>query len=129
MSSKIFPPGIPGISYTSYIYHFGVYFVFGFFLLIAITKGRLNQKYLFFIAILIGIGYGISDEITTTIVDSLSSSFLGHVTFFISLKISTKKFIILFLMLSVFSILFCCIARQEGLEPPTCGFGDRCSTN
>ena len=21
------------------------------------------------------------------------------------------------------------LARQEGLEPPTCGFGDRCSTN
>jgi len=21
------------------------------------------------------------------------------------------------------------VAGQEGLEPPTCGFGDRCSTN
>ncbi|MDD5193874.1 MAG: VanZ family protein [Candidatus Nanoarchaeia archaeon] len=63
MSSRTFPPGIPGISIGSYVYHFGIYFVFGFFLFISITKGKLDKKYLVFIAILAAIGYGISDEI------------------------------------------------------------------
>lgn len=63
MSSKTFPPGIPGVNYLSYVYHFGLFFVFAFFLFISITQGRVNEKYLFIIAILIAIGYGIGDEI------------------------------------------------------------------
>ncbi len=37
----------------------------------------------------------IIDVIITTVVDSLNSSLLGQVTFFISLPMSAKKFIIL----------------------------------
>ena len=61
----------------------------------------------------------------TTIVDSLSSALVGQVTFFISLTTSSKNPIIL----SFISFTSDNLARQEGLEPPTCGFGDRCSTN
>jgi hypothetical protein len=63
MSSKTFPPGIPGISYASYVYHLAVFFAFGFFLLISVVKGNYNKKYLILISILIAIAYGISDEL------------------------------------------------------------------
>lgn len=64
MSSKTFPLGpIKPASYLSYVYHFGVYFVFAFFLLISITRGNIKNKYLILIAMLVAIGYGISDEL------------------------------------------------------------------
>ena len=99
MSSKTFPPGIPGVSYLSYVYHFGVYFVFSFFLLISIIRGNIKNKYLIFISILIAIAYGISDEIhqffvpgrygcyEDALTDSIGILFAG----IIYLKINFKK--------------------------------------
>ena len=60
----------------------------------------------------------------TTRVDSLSWSRVGQETFFISATTSLKNFFI-FLNIGL-NINF---AREEGLEPPTDGFGDRNSTN
>lgn len=83
MSSKTFPLGpIKPVSYLSYVYHFGVFFVFAFFLLISITRGNIKNKYLILIAMLVAIGYGISDELhqffvpgrACTIIDALTNS-------------------------------------------------------
>ncbi len=60
----------------------------------------------------------------TTIVESLSSVQVGHVAFFSSVMVSPEKIRMLrkgFFMKKM--------AGQEGLEPPTDGFGDRYSTN
>ena len=80
MSSKTFPPGIPGISYASYVYHLVIYFVLAFFLLISITRGKLDKKYLFFVVILISIGYGISDEIHQFFVPGRYCTFVDALT-------------------------------------------------
>ena len=60
----------------------------------------------------------------TMAVDSLSSSLVGQVTFRISFTTPVKKSIIF-----SFIAIKLNLARQEGFEPPTCGFGDRCSAN
>src|SRR5437764_6301582 len=94
---------------------------------------------------------------TTTVVPT--TSFLpGQVTFFISTLVSRKKSRVVnhhsfglaaielsFLSDSIFfqqtvvrrtfrsrsltTLSLSFLAGQEGLEPPTCGFGDRCSAN
>ena len=61
----------------------------------------------------------------TTTVDSLSSRRVGQVAFFNSRMVSPQKIRIL---RNGFFINFY-LAGQEGLEPPTDGFGDRNSTN
>src|SRR5688572_29874077 len=100
----------------------------------------------------------IVEMITTTVVPT-TSFFPGQVTFFISAAVSRKNSRVdnhhcfgLFATATVsmyvlhgcrLSALGCrirqlradtreplrCLAGQEGLEPPTCGFGDRCSAN
>lgn len=68
----------------------------------------------------------------TTIVDSDSSERVGHEHFFISARTSSMNVLA--------AVIPCCIlltgflpseklAGQEGLEPTTTGFGDRCSAN
>ena len=61
----------------------------------------------------------------TTTVDSLSSRSVGQLAFFNSVKVSPQK--ILMLRNGFFMIIK--LAGQEGIEPPTDGFGDRNSTN
>ena len=85
----------------------------------------------------------------TRMVEPLSSIQLGHVTLDISLLTSLRNFFefsTMFTMLAAYAIyryILCQLysfvyyrhqsllklAGQEGLEPPTAGFGDRCSTN
>ena len=63
-------------------------------------------------------------ETITTIVELVSSRLVDQETFFNSDLTSVMNFAILFIKrFRVFS------AGQEGFEPPTGGFGDRCSTN
>ena len=87
-------------------------------------------------------------ETITTIVDSISSGLLGQTDFLNSWIISSQKRCTLLKMLGLPATAFLClvvltdmtlkpfplaadrwVAGQEGLEPPTLGFGDRCSTN
>ncbi|MBR9704570.1 VanZ family protein [Candidatus Pacearchaeota archaeon] len=56
-------------SINSYIYHFMIFFLFAFFLLISLIKGKYNIS-LLIIALSIAIIYGISDEIHQLFVPS-----------------------------------------------------------
>ena len=60
----------------------------------------------------------ITETITTTIVDPIISSLVGQVTLVNSVRTSFKNFVS-FCTFNLYS------AGQEGLEPPTTGFGDR----
>ena len=66
----------------------------------------------------------IATEIMTTTVELISSRLVGHETFFSSSFASFTNFVALFI--NAFPLFS---AGQEGFEPPTGGFGDRCSTN
>jgi len=60
MSSLTFPPSPPSFGSRPILYHFIIFFLFAFFLLIAITKGDKNN--FIYIGILIAIVYALSDE-------------------------------------------------------------------
>jgi hypothetical protein len=64
---------------------------------------------------------------TTTVV-LMSSSRDGKLAFLVSETVSDKKAFDLLIQLIILAP-FGLMAGQEGLEPPTCGFGDRCSAN
>ncbi len=68
----------------------------------------------------------IATAIMTTIVESFSSDRVGQVARFSSIMVSLKKIRIL---RNGFFMEKAKVAGQEGLEPPTDGFGDRYSTN
>jgi VanZ family protein len=55
-----FPKGL-GIS--TKIYHISIFFLLSLFLIISIVRGKQNNKYLLFVAILIAIVYAATDEI------------------------------------------------------------------
>lgn len=55
-------PG-PQIPYKSVIYHFFIFFILAFFLCIYFVKRKDKNRYWIFIAILIAIAYGITDEL------------------------------------------------------------------
>jgi len=56
--------GFPsGLGIMTKIYHLGIYALLGFFIFLTIVRGKINNKYLIIIALLLGIAYGISDEI------------------------------------------------------------------
>jgi hypothetical protein len=57
-------------------------------------------------------------------VEYFSSETVGQEDFLSSWTISREKF---FIVLKGFFMR--AVAGEEGLEPPTYGFGDRCSTN
>lgn len=63
ISTLKFEPGIPGISIKSYLYHFGVFFMFNLYLIIALTKASIKNKNFIFIGTLISMMYAISDEL------------------------------------------------------------------
>jgi len=104
MSSLTFAAGVPGPEFRSkpIIYHFSIFFLFSFFLLIALLKGeKIN---LFLLAIIISIIYAISDEfhqlfvqgrycsLSDVLTDSAGILFAGLVyTLRIKFKNKTKK--------------------------------------
>lgn len=45
------------------IYHLGIYALLGFFISLTIIRGKINNKYLIIIALLLSIAYAVSDEI------------------------------------------------------------------
>jgi VanZ family protein len=62
VSSLSFPPAQPGTTETKpNLYHFTVFFVFGFFLLISLVQGK-NSKFIP-LAIVVAFAYGLSDEV------------------------------------------------------------------
>lgn len=65
ISSQSFPNGSPGPSWNfkPYLYHILIFFLLSFFLSISLSKGLSNYKIFVFIAILIGLAYGIFDEL------------------------------------------------------------------
>lgn len=64
LSSLIFPPGPPGgFPWKSIAYHFYAFLFLEAFLLISIIRGKNENKKFIFIAIIIALVYGVSDEI------------------------------------------------------------------
>ncbi|MBS3099306.1 VanZ family protein [Candidatus Pacearchaeota archaeon] len=61
VSSLIFPYNHPGISLLSVIYHIGIFFLFSFFLMIALVRGK-NKK-IVLLGFVLALAYGFSDEI------------------------------------------------------------------
>ena len=68
--------GFPsGLGIKTKIYHLGVYFLLTFFILLTIVRGKINNKYLIIIALLVSVAYGISDEIHQFFVPGRHSTF------------------------------------------------------
>lgn len=62
--SSIPASGYPsGLGINTKIYHFGIYGILGFFVSMAIIRGKIENKYLIIIALLLSIAYAITDEI------------------------------------------------------------------
>jgi VanZ family protein len=61
VSSLEFEPGKPGVGWKAMVYHFSAFFLLGLFLLIVLVRGRERRNLIF--AVLIGVVYGISDEL------------------------------------------------------------------
>ncbi len=73
ISSLTFPPGKVGFGWKTIAYHFLVFFFLSLFLLPALVKGK-NKK-LIFIAIILAVLYGVSDEIHQFFVPGRHCSF------------------------------------------------------
>jgi len=104
MSSKTFPLAIRTTNIYSIIYHFFAFFFLAFFLLPAIVKGE--NKALIFIAIILAVMYGMSDEFHQLFVPGRSCSFsdflinsagilLASFIYTVSLKFRKNKYNIL----------------------------------
>lgn len=52
-----------GLGLKAKIYHLGIFFLLSIFLALAIVRGKINNKSLIIIAILLSIAYAISDEL------------------------------------------------------------------
>ena len=72
VSSVSFKAGQANYDFLPFIYHFSVFFLFGLFLMIALARGE-NSAF-FFLATIIAIVYGISDEIHQIFVPGRSAS-------------------------------------------------------
>jgi len=76
LSSLIFPPGPPGgFPWKSIAYHFYAFLFLEAFLLISIIRGKNENKKFIFIAIIIALVYGVSDEIHQLFVPGRACSF------------------------------------------------------
>lgn len=73
ISSLTFPPGKGSFGYKPLIYHISAFFFFALFLSLALIKGK--NKMLTIPAIIIGILYGISDEVHQLFVPGRHFSF------------------------------------------------------
>ena len=92
-----------GFKYKAVLYHIGIFFLFCFFLMIALSKGR-KKDWLFF-AVLFSVFYGITDELHQHFVpgrsvsmgdffiDVLGISF-AFVLYFISIELRNGKKIV-----------------------------------
>jgi hypothetical protein len=61
--SSIPASGYPGgLGITTKIYHIGIFFLLSLFLMLAIVKGKTENKQLIYLAIIISIFYGLTDE-------------------------------------------------------------------
>ena len=63
-----------GLGIQSILYHFFIFFIFAFFLLVSLIKGDIKKRKLITAGILIAILYGISDEIHQMFVSGRYSS-------------------------------------------------------
>ena len=76
VSSLTFKPGPPtGFNWQPIAYHFYSFLFLEVFLLISITRGKNENKNLIFIAIIIAVFYGISDEIHQLFVPGRACAF------------------------------------------------------
>jgi len=73
ISSLTFPPGPPATNIYSILYHLIAFFFLAFFLLPVLVKGK-NKSFIF-IAVILAVLYGISDEIHQLFVPRRSCSF------------------------------------------------------
>ena len=105
ISSQSFENGSPGPSWSfkPVLYHFTVFFLFSFFLSIALTHGRVNNRYLVLFAVLFGVAYGATDELHQLFVTNRSCSLedfavdsigvlAASLIYFISLVFKKSKF-------------------------------------
>ena len=76
ISSLSFGKGAPGPEFPlkSVIYHFLIFAIFAFFLLISLTKGKTKNRHFIMIAMLLAIAYGIADELHQFFVPNRYSS-------------------------------------------------------
>lgn len=73
MSSLTFPPGPAVTNINAIVYHFAIFFFLGFFLGVALIKGK--KKNFIFLAIIILIFYALSDEFHQLFVPGRACSF------------------------------------------------------
>lgn len=74
MSSLTSDPTPYSFSLKPYVYHFFIFGILAFFLSIAMTKGKNNNKNLLFLVLIISIIYAISDELHQLFVPNRSCS-------------------------------------------------------
>ncbi len=75
ISSQSFEKGSgPEFPLKSIVYHFFIFAVFAFFLLISLTKGKTKNKHFIMVAMLMAIAYGITDELHQFFVPNRYSS-------------------------------------------------------
>lgn len=74
ISSLTFPPGPATTNISTWVYHFSIFFLLGFFLILSIVKGK-NKSFIF-LAVVIAIFYAVSDEIHQLFVFGRCCSFL-----------------------------------------------------
>ncbi len=75
VSSLTFPPGAPSFGWETIAYHFYAFLFLAAFLLISLTRGKIENKKFIFIAIIIAMVYGVSDEIHQLFVPGRACSF------------------------------------------------------
>jgi VanZ family protein len=91
MSSQSFEKGSPGPNwkFKPILYHFLIFFLFSFFLSIAFAKGKLTNKHLILVALLIGLAYSTTDELHQFFVVNRSCSLEDFFTDFIGILSAT----------------------------------------
>lgn len=82
LSSQSFEKGAPGPAFPwkAFLYHLLAFFFFAFFLTISMTKGNYKYKHLILIAVVIGMLYGISDELHQAFVPNRACTFQDFMT-------------------------------------------------
>ncbi len=75
ISSLTFPPGAPSFGWETIAYHFYAFLFLEAFLLISINQGKIENKKFIFVAIIIALVYGVSDEIHQLFVPGRACSF------------------------------------------------------
>ncbi|MBR9706704.1 VanZ family protein [Candidatus Pacearchaeota archaeon] len=97
ISGLTFEAGVPGkgIPYKSYMYHFTIFAIFSFFLLIAIIRGKIDNRYLVLFAILLALAYSITDEIHQFFVPNRFCSYTDIITNSVGILASSVFYLIL----------------------------------